>query len=49
MDVKKHSRNVHELLMNGESIKIAMMSDLHWDNPHCDQDLLKKHLDYCKE
>jgi hypothetical protein len=49
MEVKKHSRNVHELLMNGESIKIAMMSDLHWDNPHCDQDLLKKHLDYCKE
>jgi len=49
MEVRKHSRNVHELITHGESIKIAMMSDLHWDNPHCDRDLLKRHLDYCKE
>jgi len=24
-----------------------MLSDIHWDNPKCDWDLLKKHLDYC--
>jgi UDP-2,3-diacylglucosamine pyrophosphatase LpxH len=26
-----------------------MLSDLHWDNPHCDRDMLKRHLDYCLE
>jgi len=25
-----------------------MLSDLHWDNPKCDWDLLKRDLDYCK-
>ena len=30
-------------------IKIAMLSDIHWDNPHCDRVLLKAHLDYCLE
>lgn len=29
--------------------KIAILSDLHWDNPDCDRELLKKHLDYCLE
>ena len=24
-----------------------MLSDIHWDNPKCDWNLLKKHLDYC--
>ena len=28
---------------------MAMLSDIHWDNPHCDWDLLKKHLNYCLE
>lgn len=27
--------------------QIATLSDLHWDNPKCDRDLLKKHLDLC--
>jgi hypothetical protein len=26
-----------------------MLSDLHWDNPHCDREMLKRHLDYCLE
>lgn len=25
------------------------ISDMHWDNPHCKRDLLKKHLDLAKE
>jgi UDP-2,3-diacylglucosamine pyrophosphatase LpxH len=25
-----------------------MLSDIHWDNPKCDWDLLKRDLDYCK-
>jgi hypothetical protein len=45
----KHSKNVHELQLIGIEVKIAMLSDLHWDNPHCDRDMLKRHLDYCLE
>ena len=26
-----------------------LLSDVHWDNPHCDRVLLKKHLDLAKE
>jgi len=44
--VKKHSRNVHEIVF-GENAKLAMLSDIHYDNPHCDRDTLKSHLDYC--
>ena len=27
--------------------RFALMSDIHWDNPHCDRKLLKNHLDKC--
>ena len=47
--IKKHSKNVHELFLEGNDVRIAMLSDIHWDNPKCDRELLKKHLDYCKE
>ena len=47
MNVIKHTKNVHELRLEGKQSRIAMLSDLHWDNPKCDWDLLKKHLDYC--
>ena len=49
MKIVRHGSNVHELQIEGKETKIAMLSDLHWDNPKCDRDLLKKHLDYCKE
>jgi Icc-related predicted phosphoesterase len=49
MKIVRHGSNVHELQIEGRETKIAMLSDLHWDNPKCDRDLLKKHLDYCKE
>jgi hypothetical protein len=45
----RHSKNVHELQLEGSEVRIAMLSDLHWDNPHCDRDMLKRHLDYCLE
>jgi len=45
----KHSRNVHELSIDKLYAQIAMLSDLHWDNPHCDREMLKRHLDYCLE
>ena len=47
--VIQHSRNVHEIEFFEHEVQIAMLSDIHWDNPHCDQKLLKKHLDYFKE
>lgn len=48
MIVKKHAKNIHEILCQGKRVQIAMLSDLHWDNPKCDWDLLKRDLDYCK-
>jgi len=45
----KHSKNVHELIIDKPLARIAMLSDLHWDNPHCDREMLKRHLDYCLE
>lgn len=47
--IKKYSKNVHELQIKSNNARIAMLSDIHWDNPKCDRKLLKKHLDYCKE
>ena len=49
MIVKKHAKNIHEIQMDGKQVKIAMLSDLHWDNPKCDWKLLKRDLDYCVE
>ena len=49
MIVKKHAKNIHEIQTDGKQVKIAMLSDIHWDNPKCDWKLLKRDLDYCKE
>lgn len=48
MEVIKHGRNIHELRIEGKTAHVAMLSDLHWDNPKCERDLLKRHLDFCK-
>lgn len=46
--LSKHADNVHELFFSSQtSVKIAQLSDLHWDNPKCDHDYLKRTLDYC--
>ena len=49
MKIIKHASNIHELKVEGSRVKIAMLSDLHWDNPKCDWIKLKKDLDYCKD
>jgi hypothetical protein len=49
MKIIRHGRNIHHIELKGERVKMAMLSDIHWDNPKCDWDLLKKHLDYCLE
>lgn len=45
--ITKLARNVHQFTFAEKSAEVAILSDIHWDNPHCDRDLLKKHLDYC--
>ncbi|CAB5223938.1 hypothetical protein UFOVP392_20 [uncultured Caudovirales phage] len=47
MIVKKHAKNIHEIQLEGNLVKIAMLSDIHWDNPKCDWKILKRDLDYC--
>lgn len=47
MKIIERSRNSHIVDYHGKELKLAFMSDLHWDNPHCDRKLLKKHLDAC--
>jgi hypothetical protein len=37
--------NVHILKNDFARKKVLLISDIHWDNPHCNRDLLKKHLD----
>jgi predicted phosphodiesterase len=49
MNLKKVSRNVHVIDLEKSETKIALLSDIHWDNPKCDRDKLKDHLEYCKK
>ena len=47
MELTKIARNVHSLSLSKEENRLALLSDLHWDNPKCDRVMLKRHLDYC--
>ena len=47
--VERISKNIARINLVGKHIQLALLSDLHWDNPKCDRELLKKHLDYCLE
>ena len=47
MELVKHGKNIHELKIQGTKVDIAMLSDIHWDNPKCNRKLLKYDLDYC--
>jgi hypothetical protein len=49
MEIKRISRNLHQINLDQTESKIALLSDIHWDNPKCDREKLKRHLDYCKE
>jgi len=46
MEIKKISRNLHQINLGHTESKIALLSDIHWDNPKCDREKLKRHLDY---
>ena len=47
MELVQHSNNVHEIKLKGSLVRVAQLSDLHWDNPKCDWPYLKRTLDYC--
>ena len=49
MEVREIQKNVHNIYLKGTKVQIALLSDIHWDNPKCDRKLLKRHLDYCKK
>jgi hypothetical protein len=44
LPLTKHTRNIHEVTCQSGQ-EFLLVSDLHWDNPHCDRGLLKNHLD----
>lgn len=41
--------NVHRFDCDFKPKKVLLISDVHWDNPKCDRNLLKRHLDQAKE
>ena len=41
--------NVHIIRNTFEPKKVLLISDAHWDNPKCDRDLLRSHLEKAKE
>jgi hypothetical protein len=47
MNLIKHEKNIHELRVDGSFFRMGMFSDIHWDNPKCDWNLLKHDLDFC--
>jgi hypothetical protein len=47
MELTQLGRNIHKLTFKKTKAKIALLSDIHWDNPKCDRKMLAKHLDYC--
>ena len=50
MNIEQISSNVHRInFQKGDNTKVALLSDIHWDNPKSDWALLKKDLDYCLE
>jgi hypothetical protein len=43
LPLTKHTRNIHEVTCQSGQ-EFLLISDLHWDNPHCDRGLLTNHL-----
>jgi hypothetical protein len=49
MEISKIARNVHTIALSKDENRLALLSDVHWDNPKCDRKMLKAHLEYCKQ
>lgn len=48
-NLTQHAKNVHQLRVElpsrKDSLKLLLVSDVHWDNPDCKRALLKQHFD----
>ena len=44
MKITRRAANVHTFDCEGKEAEFLLISDIHWDNPKCDRDLLTKHL-----
>jgi hypothetical protein len=40
--------NVHKFNCEFKPTKVLLLSDVHWDSPYCDRELLKRHLEEAK-
>ena len=49
IETERITRNIIKFNFDTNNLKLAVLSDLHWDNPKCNRELLKSHLDYCLE
>lgn len=51
--IKEHARNIHVITIDfqrvGDEQKVLLQSDVHWDNPKCNQDLFYQHLEAARE
>ena len=51
--IERKSRNTHVIRWNFKKAETRfdalLISDLHWDNPHCKREQLKKHLELAKK
>lgn len=51
--ITEQTRNIHRININlervGDEQRVLLMSDVHWDNPKSDWDLLKRHLNEARE
>lgn len=49
----ERARNVHRICIDLPTVKdeqwVLLQSDVHWDNPNCDRDLLEKHWKQARE
>ena len=46
--IERIARNIHRVTVEKQQT-FLLISDLHWDNPKCDRDLLTKHLKQAQE
>jgi hypothetical protein len=50
--VHENARNIHRIDIDfkriGDEQRVLLMSDVHWDNPHCDRGKLTEHLELAK-
>lgn len=46
--IERISRNIHKVAVEKSQL-FLLLSDLHWDNPKCERDLLKRHLKQARE